>query len=187
MRTQKGFTLMEILFVVLIIAIVIGFAAPVWRAVRADIKNRQAKTALKKLAEARRNYYQSSKGNDFSTGLFVAPINSGTSLDGWAGQTCSGISTSGIPGGSMPALSVAKAFACGLLDWRDFKGLPYEFTVCPLNAAGAPPCVIPETSEAPLVGAVAVGSAAGAKYHSSRYYMYIPRNSMQVEEWEAED
>ena len=47
---KKGFTLMEILAVLLVIAVVVSMAAPVFRAIRFEVKNSQAKAAASKLA-----------------------------------------------------------------------------------------------------------------------------------------
>ena len=60
---------MEILFVLLVIALVVSFAVPAIRSVRYDVYNSRAKAALKKLAEARRSYYQQTKGSDISGGF----------------------------------------------------------------------------------------------------------------------
>lgn len=181
MQKQKGFTLIEMLFVVLVIALIISFAVPALRSVRSEIKNHRAKTALKKLVQARRNYYQLSKGADFAVGeSFV-----GTNARTLAQETCTSFSSSGVPGANQTPLTGAQIFACGFLDWRDFEGLPYTFYVCSLDTPGEVPCQIPnEETKAPYVGAVGT-AAAGAKYQSANYYMYIP-SSMQVEEWEAE-
>ena len=62
MMNKKGFTLMEILAVLLVIAVVVSMAVPVLRSVRYEVKNGQAKNAAHKLAQAVRTYYQVSRG-----------------------------------------------------------------------------------------------------------------------------
>lgn len=171
-KKKEGFTLMEILFVLLVIALIVSFAVPAFRSVRFDVKNSRAKNALKKLAEARRSFYQSSKGSDIAASSFV-----GTEVtSAWGrGENCNNPAASGIPASSRSASPVEQLFACGFLDWKDFAGLPYQFTVCPLSNTGSSPCSV--------IGswAGALGTAeAGPKYQpGSNYAMYIDKN-MQV-------
>ena len=73
---------MEILFVLLVIALVVSFAVPAIRSVRYDVYNSRAKAALKKLAEARRSYYQQTKGSDISGGF------GGSVAESYASYTC---------------------------------------------------------------------------------------------------
>lgn len=172
---KKGFTLMEILFVLLVIALVVSFAVPAIRSVRYDVYNSRAKTALRKLAEARRSYYQQTKGSDITTGSFAASL-AGT----YAGQTCLDVAASGIPG-SRTTSSVAQLFACGFLDWKDFDGLPYTFYICSLGttSASAPCKSLDTTNSIVYVGALG-NNDAGDKYKSaSNYFMSIGMD-MQV-------
>ena len=83
---------MEILFVLLVIALVVSFAVPAIRSVRYDVYNSRAKAALKKLAEARRSYYQQTKGSDISGGF------GGSVAESYASYTCQDVAASGIPG-----------------------------------------------------------------------------------------
>ena len=54
LKSKKGFTLMEILAVLLIIAVVLSFAIPAFRSVRFEQRNSSAKAGVKKLSEAER-------------------------------------------------------------------------------------------------------------------------------------
>lgn len=186
-----GFTLMEILFVLLVIALIISFAVPAFRAVRFDVKNARAQAALKKLAEARHSFYQYSKGSDIDTSANKRSF-TGDAARGMAGEACLDTVSSGIPASSRHASEVSQLFACGFLNWRDFAGLPYTFYVCPLSSS-AWPCVVPDylqdglhAGEFVYAAAVGTGAAdAGAKYTTlddgKKYYMYV-RPDMQVKD-----
>ncbi len=123
---KKGFTLIEILFVLLIIALVVSFAVPAIRSVRYDMRNAQAKAALKKLLEARRSFYQSTKGVD------VAPESTFVGLEtkAFSTEACTNVSTSGIPATVQGTADPSQLFACGFANWKDFSSLPYTFYVC---------------------------------------------------------
>ncbi len=181
---KKGFTLIEILFVLLVIALIVSFAAPAYRSVRFDIRNSRAKAALRKLAEARRSFYQQNKGVDLVLGSFD-PQNART----WANGTCSQIGATGIPG-HITQVEVSQLFACGFLNWRDFMDLPYTFSICSATSAQAVPCVAYSTDSEfagsfVYAGAVAQSAtASGAKYvtledGATTYYMYV-RPDMEV-------
>lgn len=172
----QGFTLMEILFVLLIIAMVISFALPAFRAVRYDVRNAQAQAALKKLAEARRSFYQASRGADITPSNFNA-----SDAKSLAATTCSNPSASGVPGASQDAKDVGQLFACGFLNWRDFVNLPYVFYICSLNGQGAAPCKSEESNTERVYAGALGTTAAGSKYQSSKYYMYVPLD-MQVKD-----
>lgn len=165
---KKGFTLMEILFVLLVIALVISFAVPAIRSVRYDIFNSRAKTALRKLAEARLSYYQTTRGSDITAEGF-----STDEVTAYAADTCLDLAASGIPG-SRQTSDVAQLFACGFLDWKDFEGLPYTFYICPLNSSDAPCQAL--NPEGGRVYAAAEGTAdAGNQYSKEKtdYFMSI--------------
>lgn len=167
---------MEILFVLLVIALIISFAVPAIRSVRYDVYNARAKAALRKLAEARRSYYQYTKGSDI-TGNFSA--SSESSL--YSGVACSNVAASGIPGARTKS-DVGQLFACGFLDWNDFGGLPYVFVTCNMDRTiPSPPCVPLGNNPAGIVYAGASGDEyAGSKYKSTAgYYMSVGQD-MQV-------
>ena len=166
---------MEMLFVVLVIALIVSFAVPALRNVRYDIYNARAKTALKKLAEAQRSFYQLSKGSAVS-GIFQ-----GSSAKSMANSQCHNIPSSGIPGQYLNA-GPEQLFACGYLDWRDFDGLPYAFHVCPFsgNVSGMN-CQITVNGRRIYSSAIGVGNNAGKKYTSGNYMMYIG-SDMEVQD-----
>ena len=171
---KKGFTLMEILFVLLVIALVVSFAVPAIRSVRYDVYNSRAKAALKKLAEARRSYYQQTKGSDISGGF------SGSVAESYASYTCQHVAASGIPG-SRTNSDVSQLFACGFLDWRDFVDLPYNFIMCGTSLPiGSQPCIALDGSNMVYAAAMGIQGQAGSKYESpSQYFMSIGAD-MQV-------
>ena len=184
---KKGFTLMEILFVVMFVALLITLAAPSFRAVRFDIKNARAQTALKKLVEARLSFYQYTRGADIkTTGGNQHSSFQGTDAKNLATPTdllkCTDFAASGVPSSSTPqSEDIRQLFLCKFLDWRDFQGLPYEFHNCdPKNANPSAPCV---------KGAYAVArgvsrSQVGQKYDpEDGYYMYIGADRKVKEEY----
>lgn len=181
---DKGFTLMEILFVVLVIALVISFAMPAIRSVRFDIKNARAKAALRKVAEARRSYYEYSRGGNFPTTSFEV----GSAM-GWSKETCTNPAASGVPGASISVEDASQLFACGFLNWKDFAGLPYRFYICSSNDTSESSCQL--AGQTLSVSATAASDSStyakqvGAKYMSP-YKMYILEDSMEVHDTEEE-
>ncbi len=185
---------METLFVLLVIALVVSFAMPAFRSVRNDIKNTRAKTALKKLAEARKTFYQFNKGTDIATaprdGALLDQVGdwgswkfAGSSVKSYAGGDCNSVGT-GIPGtrvgvgGTTTAstAAVSELFACRFLDWRDFEGLPYTFAVCPTGTGNTPrpPC----DSTGRFVAAT--GSDGAGSEYTGTYRMWVNQDNMQV-------
>lgn len=184
---SHGFTLMEILFVLLIIALIVSFAVPAIRSARLDAKNAQAKTALKKLAEARRSFYQYNNGVDIHGGELVYTPNN---LEGLrttiSTEPCNTPSATGKPSSSYGSSSLLPdyLFRCGFLDWRDFAGLPYEFKTCYLNGVGDNRC---EPKDRYAIAYSANDEEVGNKYRlSCGYYMYIGTD-MKVQEVECSD
>lgn len=184
---RAGFTLMEILAVLLVIAVVSSFAVPVFRSVRYDIKNAQAKGALKKLDAAVRSFYSNSRGTHTAPSCF-----SGVSGVAGCGNVildstlCVNRGATGIPNQTAmkETASPEELFGCGYAIKKDFAGLPYKFFVClPGSAANPAECLLPGTN----VYAVAVGIdvKAGEKYtqnyNSKRYHMYVGSN-MKLED-----
>lgn len=132
---KKGFTLMELLAVLLVIAVVVSMAAPVFRAVRYEIKNSQAKNAAKKVAEAMHSYYQASRGHKV-TGCFTPTAASGLTLIKTAASACTSPGAEGVPAyrKSTESVDVSQLFACGYLSYKDFMSLPYEFCTNDTNS-----------------------------------------------------
>lgn len=128
---KKGFTLIEVLAVLLIIAVVASMTVPLLRKVNYQVKNSQAKTAALKLAEALRSYYQTNRGYTIESTTF-----SPTNADNFQNiimatpSECNSPVATGIPStASRPAQEVKQLFACGYLSFKDFKGLPYKFVI----------------------------------------------------------
>ena len=123
---KKGFTLMEVLAVLLIIAVVASMTVPLLRRVNYQVKNSQAKTAALKLAEAVRSYYQTNRGYSIASGQFEATDTTIVLADP---STCVSPVATGIPSSAAGTQSVKQLFACGYLSFKDFKGLPYKFVI----------------------------------------------------------
>lgn len=119
---------MELLAVLLVIAVVVSMAAPVFRAVRYEIKNSQAKTAAKKMAEAMHSYYQATRGYKV-TGCFIPTQPDGKTIILTPASACASPGADGIPAykKSRSADGIKQLFACGYLSYKDFASLPYEF------------------------------------------------------------
>lgn len=172
---KKGFTLMELLAVLLVIAVVVSMAAPVFRAVRYEIKNSQAKNAAKKMAEAMHSYYQASRGYKV-TGSFTPTTVAGLNLIKTAPSTCNSPGATGIPAStSGGSVDVSQLFACGYLSYKDFMSLPYEFYA---NSADSFPSDW-GTKPATVVGNVYVlvggvkADGSGDKYQKSKGIIFV--------------
>ncbi len=131
---KKGFTLMEILAVLLVIAVVASFAVPVIRSIRSEMRYQRAKAAALKIAEAMRSYYYNTKGYGI-TGTFGGSDKGGDVAQTYALATCNDDALSGVPasergvtGGGSNNISVL--FNCHYLNPKDFRDLPYTFTTC---------------------------------------------------------
>ena len=131
---KKGFTLMEMLAVVLLVALLMSFALPVYRTIRFEMRHSQAEQAAVKMAEAMRSFYAHSKGG-YITGSFNPTETAGAQVMMSAESACTDRLKSGIPNTSGGEFTIAQLFACGYLSYKDFQGLPYEFTA---NGTGEP-------------------------------------------------
>ena len=174
---KKGFTLMEVLFVLLIVALVASFAVPAIRSVRYDVRNSQAKTALKKLLAARRSFYQNTKGGSFG----LEPSFQAKDAQSFAAVACLQAST-GIPPTKDGRLNsdINQLFACGYLNWKDFASLPYTFFLCNPQTATAGTCQIKDNKGEQIAAYAMVDDVklAGKKYEylsdgSTLYYMAV--------------
>ena len=176
---KKGFTLMEILAVLLVIAVVVSMAVPVFRAIRFEVKNSQAKAAASKLAQQMRTYYQISRGRVVG-GFFDASDSNVI----FTPDDCVEPNVTGVPSktsGEADNVDVKQLFACGYLTGKDFSGLPYTFYLCspkPGDAQTVTECTntnatASDANNTPVV--VAYGNEnAGKKYKStSGYYIYV--------------
>jgi len=126
MKTQ-GFTLMEILAVLLILAVVASFAVPMVRRVRDEVRYQQARSAALKMADAIRSYYQNTRGY-----YPVGCIGSGDGCEKLtittADAACTDVAATGIPASATTkTVNIKQLFACDYLSVKDFAGLPYTF------------------------------------------------------------
>ena len=175
MRMKKGFTLMEVLAVILIVAVVSSMAVPALRALRADLKNSQARAATLRLVEATKNYYRDNKKLP-ADGCF-SPLDTDTIIK-TAPASCATAKSTGIPpsrdgsGGTTDSNGLANLFACGYLAYKDFVGLPYKF--CNYKPSDLPtenPTGYTEPFYAVAYGYSA--AKAGDKYKKEKGYIYV--------------
>ena len=167
---------MEILAVLLVIAVVVSMAVPVFRAIRFEVKNSQAKAAASKLAQQMRTYYQISRGRVVAGDLNASNLNVIFTSD-----ACVEPNVTGVPSQQSGAkVDVKQLFACGYLSGKDFAGLPYTFYLCDPRAGAAQRtecsgtlATASDATNTPVV--VAYGNEnAGKKYEStSGYYIYV--------------
>ncbi len=136
---NKGFTLMEVLAVVMVLALVGAMAVPSFRASNAEQRFRRAKISLMKLGQAIRT--MENDGNCVNTDPSDEKNYSfvGTESDDFlptnANLTYDDCGTTGVPRRSIPsatgacnALTIKWIFFCGDFRAKDFIGLPYKFT-----------------------------------------------------------
>jgi len=167
---KKGFTLMEILAVILLLAVIMSLAIPAFRSVRYEVKNAQAKTATKKLAEAVKRYYQSSRGSVVQACFTPTTDN----VIHAAASSCVSRAATGKPNRSAVNQQEATAeslFACGYLSYKDFASLPYTF--CTYKPAVLGTTNPPGFSDRFFAVAYGASAEAGAKYQSSKGYIYV--------------
>ena len=134
---KKGFTLMEVLAVILILAMIGAFAAPAFRSIRADITHRRAIHAQELLRDALLQMKAQTgvdillNQTDGYLGAHYTRLNPSDTGTIYA-TVCQDLGATGIPLSRRSAqarLSVANLFACGYLNPKDFKGLPYSFAI----------------------------------------------------------
>ena len=135
---KKGFTLMEILAVLLVIAVLASFAVPAVRSIMAQVRYQRAKVAGAKLAEAIRVFYTDSKGYRITGSISGANI--GTTIAASA-TDCANPAISGIPPyetANAGDIDVSQLFYCNYLAVKDFQGLAsYTFNVCAFGSGTA--------------------------------------------------
>lgn len=136
---KKGFTLMEILAVLLVIAVLASFVVPVVRTVMAEIRYHQAKVAGIKMAEAIRIFYKDSRG--YRIGGYIYGTEAGTTI-ATSAEACNNPAVSGIPsesGGN--SVDVEQLFYCNYLSAKDFSGLS-DYTFHPGACQGPADCLV---------------------------------------------
>ena len=191
---KKGFTLMEMLAVLLVIAIVLSFAVPAYRSIRYEMYYHRAKTAAVKMAEAIRSYYQQTKGYVITDGSSFTGTGSGTdSVAGILGSsdTCNNPAATGIPSTEGTRTStVEQLFKCGYLNAKDFVGLPYRFSACDPFAADPDTNCPPANGKQGLVQVFGL-EGAGKKFYkpdgSNAEAAFSVKRDLTIKEHEALD
>ena len=142
MRNDRGFTLMEILAVLLVIAVIASFAMPLIKSVRREMRYQQAKAAGVQLAEAVRSFYTDTKGclaisNASEKGLYAPTAAETTACPGQHPITTGerGSSTDDNCGNN-GGLYESIVFACNYISPKMFVSLPYYFKVLDPRADG---------------------------------------------------
>lgn len=179
---------MEILAVILVIAVVVSLAVPIFRAVRFDLRNAQAKGSLKKLDQAIRTFYQDSRGSNITPTCFsgVAGV-ANCSNAPLSSSACTNRGATGIPSQTVaPRSLVDELFGCGYLNPKDFAGLPYKFHVCiPNDGGNNAECSLPLVNSYAVATGVDV-ARAGKKYiqnyGTKKYHMFINSTNMKLDD-----
>lgn len=126
---KKGFTLMEMLAVVLILAVIGAFAVPAVRAVRAELQHRRAKVAFNLLRQAAFQYHERTGNFPYDNFDPTLAVFQEKMMD----TQCTDPAATGIPYNRRNTKStgenqtINELFACGYLNPKDFKGIPYKF------------------------------------------------------------
>lgn len=177
---RNGFTLMEVLAVLLVLAVIASLAVPGVRSVRYEIKNGQAKTAAKKMIEGIRQYRRISRGGgvqSFGAGGFTFSQNILT-------EDCTAPISTGIPGQSAGStITVNQLFVCGFLSPKDFRGLPYTFYY---GAIPADPAIPAEKVQGTVALKVLGTENSGPSYSDNTKYAIYVDDRLEPLEYEAE-
>ena len=159
---KRGFTLMEVLAVLLVLAVIASLAVPGIRAANYEVKNSRAKTAAKRLLEGMRNYKQATRG-----GTVTFPA---AGFNGTFSSACTVPVNTGIPGqAAQVSIDVDQLAVCGgFVSPKDFRGLPYLFY-------NMTPSGITISGNKGDVTLVVVGTdKAGPKYNDrNKYLIYM--------------
>ncbi len=170
---KRGFTLMEVLAVVLLLAVIASLAVPGIRSARYEMKNSQAKAAAKKLLEGIKSYRQASRG--------AAVTFPATGFTGDFSTSCTAAVNTGIPGTSI-GLTVKQLAACGFISPKDFKGLPYKFYYGTL-----PTIASSITDKQGSIVMVVLGTdQAGPTYKNNNKYAIYIDDRLEPLEYEAD-
>lgn len=165
---------MEMLAVILVVAVVVSMAAPVFRTVRYEMKNSQAKAAAKKMAEAMKSYYQASRGHKIGGCFVPSAMTIGS---------CMTPGATGIPSSSVSVSKVDQLFACGYLSKKDFAAVPYEFCANDSSSLPAGWPALGSTSTNKIYVLAGGKDGAGDKYKKDKYYIYVD-NTLTIKERE---
>lgn len=176
---RNGFTLMEVLAVLLVLAVIASLAVPGVRSVRYEIKNGQTKTAAKKMIEGIRQYRRISRGGgvqSFGAGGFTF-----SQLD--LTEACTAPISTGIPGQASGTITVNQLFVCGFLSPKDFRGLPYTFYY---GSIPADPAIPAEKVQGTVVLKVLGTENSGPSYSNTQNYAIYVDDRLEPLEYEAE-
>ena len=137
MKNKNGFTLMEMLAVLLVIAVIASLTVPLMQSVRRDMRYQKAKAAGMQLAEAIRSFYTDTKGclpiTPAESSGFYAP----DAADATVCPPNHTIST-GVRNqcGEDNGLHERIVFACNYVSPKMFVDLPYRFQVMDPRPSG---------------------------------------------------
>ena len=177
---KHGFTLMEVLAVVLILAVIASLTIPGIRDARFEARHSQAKLAAKKLITGIRNYRVTSRGGDVSAGTLTG--NAGNTFD----TVCNAqnTKTTGIPAHA-GTMTLAQLAPCGFVDARDFKDLPYTFYYGSSIPSGIKTSIeskITQESDKPVELVVQGTNQKAGKYaNTTKYAIYIDQRLVPLE------
>ncbi len=180
---KRGFTLMEVLAVLMLLAVVASLSIPGIRAVRYEIKNGQAKVAAKKMVEGIKYFRQMTRGgtvNSFGSDGFDP-----NSLENIEEEECEGGMNTGIPGREI-SVGIRQLFACGYLSPKDFRGVPYKFYYVAIPSSPDAPAIPADKQQGDIVLMVLGQDGAGPRYAHDKYAIYID-DRMEPIEYEVED
>lgn len=111
-RSEKGFTLMELMVVIVIVAILAAVAVPIYINYVNDAKRTEAKGAIGALATAEQTYYQ--KNSIYTTDLASLNVDLGATSVNWTVT----VTAADVNGFTVQA--VGKAAANGLTETGTF-------------------------------------------------------------------
>ena len=182
-RNKKGFTLMEVMVVVLIIAILAALSIPNVIGYARDARNDRAKATLYTIAQGYKNFRNEFPWATIST---LGPLQNIT----LNGNDCGGVGGSlATLTGSNPVVSYQDLIKCSYLDNINYGGLRYNFYLGNGgNACNACMSGIPATQIANMVQPILAGMIGndGGGYNGN-YCALIDANNTLYETPVAED
>ncbi len=126
MVKKNGFTLMELLAVIMMIALIASFAVPAYRSIRAERQFRRARSAAVLLLEGIRQAKQKT-GRPLPSPTDFTPTTGIPSTDGCTDDAATGIPRRSNIRRNGENYKIEELFACGYVNSRDFEKLPYKF------------------------------------------------------------
>lgn len=184
MRNTKGFTLMEIMTVVIVIGILVALSIPNIAGYARDARNDRAKAILNMVAQGYKNFR-----NDFS-GVNLSTTANSDGSDGYGPlkkdntvlpsgnqDSCDSVFSSLVPGTSNPSTGIGYnvLIKCSYIRNIDYPSLRYAFYLGNGNGHCSACGSLPTTTLACMVGAETSGP------YDSSYCAYIDENSVLKE------